>query len=84
MDRVQGDYMGMLATMINAMALQDALERQEVKTRLLSAIRMEAIAEPYIRRRAVRHLEKGRVVIFGAGTGNPYSQQQILLVPYAP
>tara|TARA_Y100001935_G_scaffold223573_1_gene199271 strand:- start:211551 stop:212270 length:720 start_codon:yes stop_codon:yes gene_type:complete len=72
MDRVQGDYMGMLATMINAMALQDALERQEVKTRLLSAIRMEAIAEPFIRRRAVRHLEKGRVVIFGAGTGNPY------------
>ncbi len=72
MDRVQGDYMGMLATMINSMALQDALERQEVKTRLLSAIRMEAIAEPFIRRRAVRHLEKGRVVIFGAGTGNPY------------
>jgi uridylate kinase len=72
MDRVQGDYMGMLATMINAMALQDALERQDVKTRLLSAIRMEAIAEPFIRRRAVRHLEKGRVVIFGAGTGNPY------------
>ena len=84
MDRVQGDYMGMLATMINAMALQDALERQEVKTRLLSAIRMEAIAEPYIRRRAVRHLEKGRVVIFGAGTGNPYLPQQIQLVPYAP
>ena len=72
MDRVQGDYMGMLATMINCMALQDALERKEVKTRLLSAIRMEAIAEPFIRRRAVRHLEKGRVVIFGAGTGNPY------------
>lgn len=72
MDRVQGDYMGMLATMINSMALQDALERQDVKTRLLSAIRMEAIAEPFIRRRAVRHLEKGRVVIFGAGTGNPY------------
>lgn len=72
MDRVQGDYMGMLATMINSMALQDALERQGVKTRLLSAIRMEAIAEPFIRRRAVRHLEKGRVVIFGAGTGNPY------------
>lgn len=72
MDRVQGDYMGMLATMINAMALQDALERKGVKTRLQSAIRMEAIAEPYIRRRAVRHLEKGRVVIFGAGTGNPY------------
>lgn len=72
MDRVQGDYMGMLATMINSMALQDALEQKEVKTRLLSAIRMEAIAEPFIRRRAVRHLEKGRVVIFGAGTGNPY------------
>ena len=72
MDRVQGDFMGMLATMINAMALQDALERQDVKTRLLSAIRMEAIAEPYMRRRAVRHLKKGRVVIFGAGIGNPY------------
>lgn len=72
MDRVQGDYMGMLATMINSMALQDALERIGVKTRLMSAIRMEAIAEPYIRRRAIRHLEKGRVVIFGAGTGNPY------------
>jgi uridylate kinase len=72
MDRVQADYMGMLATMINSMALQDALERKDVKTRLLSAIRMEQIAEPYIRRRAVRHLEKGRVVIFGAGTGNPY------------
>ncbi|HKJ47303.1 MAG TPA: UMP kinase [Balneolales bacterium] len=72
MDRVQGDYMGMLATMINGMALQDALERKGVQTRLMSAIRMEQIAEPYIRRRAVRHLEKGRVVIFGAGTGNPY------------
>lgn len=72
MDRVQADYMGMLATMINSMALQDALERKNVKTRLLSAIRMEQIAEPYIRRRAIRHLEKGRVVIFGAGTGNPY------------
>ncbi|MAO65352.1 MAG: UMP kinase [Balneola sp.] len=72
MDRVQGDYMGMLATMINSMALQDALEQIGVQTRLMSAIRMEAIAEPYIRRRAVRHLEKGRVVIFGAGTGNPY------------
>jgi len=72
MDRVQGDYMGMLATLINAMALQDALERKGVQTRLMSAIRMEEIAEPYIRRRAVRHLEKGRVVIFGAGTGNPY------------
>ncbi len=72
MDRVQADYMGMLATMINSMALQDALERRQVQTRLVSAIRMEQIAEPYIRRRAVRHLEKGRVVIFGAGTGNPY------------
>lgn len=72
MDRVQGDYMGMLATMINSMALQDALERKDVQTRLMSAIRMEEIAEPYIRRRAIRHLEKGLVVIFGAGTGNPY------------
>ena len=72
MDRVQGDYMGMLATMINSMALQDALERSGIMTRLMSAIRMEAIAEPFIRRRAVRHLEKGRVIIFGAGTGNPY------------
>ena len=72
MDRVQGDYMGMLATMINSMALQDSLEQIDVQTRLMSAIRMEAIAEPYIRRRAIRHLEKGRVVIFGAGTGNPY------------
>jgi uridylate kinase len=72
MDRVQGDYMGMMATMINSMALQDALERKGVHTRLMSAIRMEQIAEPFIRRRAVRHLEKGRVVIFGAGTGNPY------------
>jgi len=72
MDRVQGDYMGMLATMINAMALQDALERKGVHTRLMSAIRMEEIAEPYIRRRAIRHQEKGRVIIFGAGTGNPY------------
>jgi uridylate kinase len=72
MDRVQGDYMGMLATMINSMALQDALERNGVPTRLMAAIRMEEIAEPYIRRRAIRHLEKGRVVIFGAGTGNPY------------
>ena len=71
-DRVQGDYMGMLATMINSMALQSALEGVGVKTRLLSAIKMEQIAEPFIRRRAVRHLEKGRVVIFGAGTGNPY------------
>lgn len=72
MDRVQGDYMGMLATMINSIALQDALERIGINTRLMSAIRMEEIAEPYIRRRATRHLEKGRVVIYGAGTGNPY------------
>jgi len=71
-DRVQGDYMGMLATVINSMALQGALEKIEVQTRLLSAIKMEQIAEPFIRRRAIRHLEKGRVVIFGAGTGNPY------------
>jgi len=72
MDRVQGDYMGMLATLINSMALQSALEEMGVYTRLQSAIKMEAICEPFIRRRAVRHLEKGRVVIFGAGTGNPY------------
>jgi len=71
-DRAQGDYMGMLATVINAMALQGALEKLDVYTRLLTAIKMEQIAEPFIRRRAVRHLEKGRVVIFGAGTGNPY------------
>jgi uridylate kinase len=71
-DRAQGDYMGMLATVINAMALQGALERGGMKTRLLSAIKMEQICEPFIRRRAIRHLEKGRVVIFGAGTGNPY------------
>ena len=72
MDRTQGDYMGMLATMINSMALQAALEKQGMYTRLQSAIEMKEIAEPYIKRRAVRHLEKGRVVIFGAGTGNPY------------
>ncbi len=72
MDRASADYMGMLATCINAMALQDSLEKQQVWTRVLSAIKMEQIAEPYIRRRAVRHLEKGRVVIFAAGTGNPY------------
>lgn len=72
MDRVQGDYMGMLATVINSMALQSALEAIGVQTRLQSAIKMEQICEPFIRRRAVRHLEKGRVVIFGAGTGNPY------------
>ncbi len=72
MDRANADYMGMLATVINAMALQDALEKLEVFTRVQSAIKMEQIAEPYIRRRAVRHLEKGRVVIFAGGTGNPY------------
>ena len=72
MDRVQGDYMGMLATVINGMALQGALEDQGIKTRLQSAIEMDKVAEPFIKRRAVRHLEKGRVVIFGAGTGNPY------------
>ncbi|MBK0383057.1 UMP kinase [Pedobacter sp. SD-b] len=72
MDRAQADYMGMLATVINAMALQNALETLGVYTRLLSAIKMEQICEPYVRRRAMRHLEKGRVVIFGAGTGNPY------------
>ena len=71
-DRVTGDHMGMLATMINSLALQNALEHEGMSTRLMSAIKMEQIAEPYIRRRAVRHLEKGRVVIFGAGTGNPY------------
>ncbi len=71
-DRAQGDYMGMLATVINGMALQSALENIGVYTRLMSAIKMEQICEPYIRRRAVRHLEKGRIVIFGAGTGNPY------------
>lgn len=71
-DRVQGDYMGMLATMINSLALQSALEKAGVPTRLQSAIEMRQISEPFIRRRAVRHLEKSRVVIFGAGTGNPY------------
>ena len=72
MDRTHGDYMGMLATMINSMALQAALEAIQVETRLQSAIEMKEICEPYVRRKAVRHLEKGRVVIFGAGTGNPY------------
>ena len=72
MKRAHADYMGMLATMINAMALQDALERCGMKTRLQSSIHMDEIAEPFIRRRAIRHLEKGRIVIFGAGTGNPY------------
>lgn len=71
-ERAQGDYMGMLATVINGMALQAGLEKIGVYTRLQSAIKMEQVAEPYIRRRAIRHLEKGRVVIFGAGTGNPY------------
>jgi len=71
-DRVQGDYMGMLATVLNGMALQSALEKQGVFTRLMSGIKMEQICEPFIRRRAIRHLEKGRIVIFGAGTGNPY------------
>ena len=72
MDRVQGDYMGMLATIINGLALQSALEEAELQTRLLTSIEMKQIAEPFIKRRAVRHLEKNRVVIFGGGTGNPY------------
>jgi uridylate kinase len=72
MDRSTGDYMGMLATVINALALQDALEHAGVPTRVLTAIEMRAVAEPFIRRRAIRHLEKGRVVVFAAGTGNPY------------
>src|SRR5690606_6483558 len=71
-DRVQGDYMGMLATVINGMALQSALERHGVYTRLMAGIKMEQVCEPFIRRRAIRHLEKGRIVIFGAGIGNPY------------
>ncbi|MDP2993165.1 MAG: UMP kinase [Deltaproteobacteria bacterium] len=72
MDRASADYMGMLATVINALALQDALEKKGVQTRVQTAIEMREVAEPYIRRRSIRHLEKGRVVIFGAGTGNPY------------
>jgi uridylate kinase len=72
MDRATADYMGMLATVINALALQDALEQQDVMTRVVTAIEMRAVAEPFIRRRAIRHLEKKRVVIFAAGTGNPY------------
>jgi uridylate kinase len=72
MDRVSADYMGMLATVINALAVQDILERKDVETRVMTAIRMEELAEPYIRRRAQRHLEKGRVVLFAGGTGNPY------------
>ena len=71
-DRVQGDYMGMLATLINAMALQSALEQNGMFTRLMSGIKIESVCEPFIRRRAIRHLEKGRIVIFGAGIGNPY------------
>jgi uridylate kinase len=72
MDRATADYMGMLATIINALALQDALEQQDVVTRVVTAIEMRAVAEPFIRRRAIRHLEKRRVVVFGGGTGNPY------------
>jgi uridylate kinase len=72
MDRAQADYIGMLATVMNALAIQDALEKRDVFTRVMSAIEMQSLAEPYIRRRAMRHLEKGRVVIFAAGTGNPY------------
>lgn len=72
MDRASADYMGMLATMLNCLALQDALEHEDVHTRVQSAIEMQELAEPYIRRRAIRHLEKARIVIFGAGTGNPY------------
>lgn len=72
MDRATADYMGMMATVMNSLALQDALEKLDVDTRVLTAIEMREVAEPYIRRRAIRHLEKGRVVIFGAGTGNPY------------
>lgn len=72
MDRVAADYMGMLGTVINALAVQDVLEKKGIDTRVMTAIRMEELAEPYIRRRAVRHLEKGRIVIFAAGTGNPY------------
>src|SRR3989338_9149948 len=77
MDRVTGDYIGMLATMINSLALQDALEKEGVHTRVMSAINMEELAEPYIKRRAVRHLEKGRVVIFACGTGNPFFTTEI-------
>ena len=72
LDRVSADYMGMLATVINALALQDVLEKIGVDTRVMTAIRMESVAEPYIRRRAIRHLEKGRLIIFAAGTGNPF------------
>ena len=83
MDRATADYMGMLATVINALALQDALEHQGVLTRVASAIEMRAVAEPFIRRRAVRHLEKGRVVVFAAGTGNPYFTTDTAAAPSA-
>src|SRR5688572_13338759 len=72
MDRATADYMGMVATVLNALALQDALEKRDVQTRVMTAIEMHEVAEPYIRRRAIRHMEKGRVVILAAGTGNPY------------
>ena len=78
MDRVQGDHMGMLATVINGLALQSALEDAEIPTRLQSAIKINEVAEPFIKRKATRHLEKGRVVIFGGGTGNPYLLQILL------
>src|SRR2546422_7526656 len=84
MDRVSADYMGMLATVINALALQDILEKKGVDTRVMTAIRMEELAEPYIRRRAVRHLEKGRMVIFAGGTGNPYFSTDTAAVLRAP
>ena len=84
MDRAQADSMGMLATVINALALQDALEQQGCYTRVMSAIKVDQICEPYIRRRAIRHLEKGRVVIFGAGTGNPYFSTHSELQKYMP
>src|SRR5258708_13277414 len=83
MDRVSADYMGMLATVINALALQDILEKKGVDTRVMTAIRMEELAEPYIRRRAVRHLDKGRMVIFAGGTGNPYFSTDTAAAPRA-
>ena len=83
MDRVSADYMGMLGTVINALAVQDILERKGMETRVMTAIRMEELAEPYIRRRALRHFEKGRVVIFAAGTGNPYFSTDTAAVPRA-
>ena len=84
MDRVQADYMGMLATVINGLALQGALENNNVPTRLQTAIKIEAIAEPFIKRKATRHLEKGRVVIFGSGTGNPYFTTCLLYTSPSP